>query len=388
MSTSTQPAPTAKSTSLSPRERKDRLKNILERMIPDFETLLQKRVDPNILIYAVMNSIYKSPKLLGCTEKSIIRSVVYLAQIQLMPDTPDNHAHLIPFKNDCTVIVNYQGYIELAHRSERVRTIYANLVYEKDEFEEELGSERRLVHKPYRGGDGRGDIIGAYAVAELLNGGKEWVFMSKAELDKIRDTSKAKDKPDSPWKKWPEEMYKKCPIRRLHKFIPTTPQMSLARQLDDLAAAEKPQDGLADMDALDIDYEDITDEPEPESAASEKLASKLKKKNANGKPKPEPEPKTKPEPEKKAEPKPDRKALEAELFDLLTEHEDALKMELGEDNEVFKLTPDRTADWTAQAIKEYIDQIKLVIHTAGGMEANGNGADDEEGQSQLDLGQG
>lgn len=349
------PVKTAKFESLAPAERKVRMKTILEQMVPDFKTIL-RGVDPKVLVYAVMNSIAKTPKLLDCTQKSLLRSVVYLAQIQLMPDTPDQHAHLIPYGTECQVIVNYQGYIELAHRSGRVETIYAHLVYENDEFDEVLGTERKLHHKPFRGGD-RGKIIGAYAVARLLNGGVEWEYMTWDELEKVRNCSKAKDKPGSPWIVWKEQMYQIRPIRRLRKRIPTTPQMSLAAALDDKFQMGESQEGLGETEYEILDEEGKVEQPPPAETKSDKMAKKFEKKN--GKP---PATKPEPEPEPKTGRTPSRMELEAELFSLIAENEDMLKSVLGEESEVFKYTNKQVAGWTVDGVQTAIAEIKRYLN--------------------------
>jgi recombination protein RecT len=348
---------------LSPKERSNNLRAVLNRMIPDFETALQKRIDPNVLIYAVLNSANKNPKILGCSRESILRSAIYLAQIQLMPDTPDQHAHLVPFGGECTVIVNYQGYIELAHRSERVKTIHAQLVYENDEFEETLGTERKLYHKRLLDGD-RGKIIGAYAVAELINGAMEWTYMPFAELEKIKNTSKSATKPGSAWQTWPTEMHKKAPVRRLHKFIPTTPQMSLAKQLDETASMGESQEGL-----IDTDYEILpeeTEKPEPQTK-SDRLDKKFKKQKEAAKSQKEPE-KKEPEKPKAKDPGPpteerqtDADPTAADLIALIATNEDALRKKVGDDHPMFKYTAQQVEGWTAKAIADTIHQTKLIL---------------------------
>ena len=199
-------------------------------------------------------------------------------------------------------------------------------------------------------------MIGAYAVARLLNGGVEWVYMPLSELDKIRDVSKSKDKSDSPWKKWPEEMYKKIPIRRLHKIIPTTPQMSLAKALDERATTEESQNGLAEAECEILDDGDNGNEvPMPETK-SDKMARKFEKKNGK------PEERPKPEPDNARTPS--RMELEAELFSLIAENEDMLKSILGEDSEVLKYNNKQVAGWTVGGVQDAIKEVRMILDSA------------------------
>jgi len=346
-------------------ERKADLKAAVNRMMPDFNTLLQDPQKAQIFVYAILNAAYRNPELLNCTKESLLKSVIYLAQVDLLPDTPSNHAYLIPFKDNqsgkkvCTVIIGYQGYIDLAHRSGNIKKVWAELVYANDIFEEELGSEPRLRHVPKRDGD-RGDQIGAYAVVEYQTGARQWLFLDTGQLKKIRNSSKC---PNSPaWTKWPDQMDIKTAIRRLMKYIPKNPALALARELDDAAAGGEPQD----MPLISpTDFEVMPDEPE--QTKSEKIAEKLKEKAGNGQVEPEPGDGVPPPPEEtgapqgpekgqKQAPPPDRDALEVELLELISENEANLP-----EGVVQGYTLARIKKWSAKALQEGIDQINLLL---------------------------
>ena len=156
------------------------------------------------------------------------------------------HSYLIPYGKECTLVVGYQGYIDLAYRSGVVSSIHANVVREGDEFEWGEGSEPFIRHKPiaipqaYQQAQqtylsGR-DTTHAYAIARLVGGGHVQVVMLKAEIDAIRSRSRAAH--DGPWVTDPVAMQKKTAIRQLRKFLPMSPQgraLHMAAGLDELA---------------------------------------------------------------------------------------------------------------------------------------------------------
>lgn len=363
-----------------PLEKKDYMKYLMDKLAPDFDLLLQKRMDPNVLIFAVLNSFNKTPKLAECSLKSIMRSIVYLAQIQLMPDTPDQHAHLIPYGGQCTVITNYRGYIELAHRTNRVNSITGHLVHENDEFHLQYGSDPKLDHVPAQGE--RGKIIGAYARAKLANGEVQFEYMNWKELEKIRNSSPSKDRKDSPWKKWPEEMYKKCPIRRLHKFIPSSPAMSMAVALDNTATTGDSQDDLTPIpasfnilededdgngssrqsksDKVADDLDDKSEKPEAKPPEKETKKEKPAQTKRSKRTDPKRTKETKSEPPAKADPPvADRKQREAEFLSYLVEHETAVKTFQVSPGETYN--PGRVAELSEKGLAAAFGYIKTNV---------------------------
>lgn len=114
-------------------------------------------------------------------------------------------------------IIGYKDMIDLARRSGQIVNIYDHAVYFNDEFDYELGLEPKLRHKPCMSGD-RGEFIGAYAVAHFKDGGYQFEFMPKEEIEKRRKCSKAAN--NGPWVTDYEEMAKKTVIRHMWKYLP------------------------------------------------------------------------------------------------------------------------------------------------------------------------
>ena len=102
-----------------------------------------------------------------------------------------------------------------------MKRVSAEIVYKNDKFSRELGMDRNMVHLPSDGD--RGEIIGAQASYELTNGGKDFVYLTKDEIEKFRNRSKAKN--NGPWVTDYEAMAKKTALRRLANLMPLSAEV-------------------------------------------------------------------------------------------------------------------------------------------------------------------
>ena len=210
------------------------------------------------LLRVAMTSIQRTPKLLDCTQKSLLSCVMTCAQLGLEPDAFLGQAYLVPFKNkgvlEAQLIPGYRGYIALARRSGEVQSVSAQVVYEKDEFVLQYGLEDILKHVPAEGD--RGEAKGAYVVFRYKDGSYSFDFMSTEDIEKIRTRSKAKD--SGPWVTDWAEMAKKTVIKRHAKLAPLSVEFQQASVLEDMAHAGESQmpfmgDGFSVDDSETID---------------------------------------------------------------------------------------------------------------------------------------
>ena len=183
------------------------------------------------------------------------------AQLGLEPNTPLGQAYLIPYKNHGTLEaqfqIGYKGLIDLAYRSGQVKTIYAEAVYENDEFEYELGLNPKLVHKPAI--KDRGDVIYYYAVFKLTNGGEGFTVMSKDDIERHKNRfSKAANAGFSPWSTNYDEMAKKTVIKKVLKYAPLSTDIQSQIAQDETIK----RDISADMTLVndEVEYVDVVDE--------------------------------------------------------------------------------------------------------------------------------
>jgi recombination protein RecT len=260
---------------------------------------------------AALLALSRQPKLANCTTTSFLQSMMKAAQLDLDFSGATGQAYLVPYGKACVLVVGYQGMVEVAYRSDKVAYIDAQLVYENDECKFNLGTNPTIVHQPYYGGD-RGEVKFAYAVARLKGIEIPKIeLMSKDEILKIKNRSKAKD--DGPWQTDEPEMMRKTVIRRIFKYLPKTQEILTAAEIDNMsydygnAVAEDVKTGVAGLkerikDAtppkhVDSEQKDISPlepaEVEQLQQADEKPKKKGRPKGSKNRPKetaPEPTP--------------------------------------------------------------------------------------------------
>jgi len=164
-----------------------------------------------------MIAVSRNPALLRCTRASFLESMVRAAELGLRFAGAGGEAYLVPYKSTCTLIIGYRGLCALARRTGKVLRIEARCVYEQDEFAVSYGSGQNIVHRPHLGAD-RGELIAAYALAELKDGGQQLEVMTRGDLDTIMKRSRATDL--GPWRTDFAEMCRKTVVRRLCKYLP------------------------------------------------------------------------------------------------------------------------------------------------------------------------
>lgn len=177
----------------------------------------------------VATLLRRTPALAKCSVQSFASCLLDCAQLGLEPGGALGRAYLVPYKDVCTLVVGYRGLIELAFRSGKMLSIRAEVVYEHDQLEMEMGLDERLRHVPAKGE--RGEPTQVYAIARLTGGAVVWTHMSRAEVDAIRARSKASG--SGPWVTDYTEMTKKTAIRRLAKILPMATEADLAIDAED-----------------------------------------------------------------------------------------------------------------------------------------------------------
>lgn len=238
---------------------------------------LPKHMTADRLARIALTEIRKVPKLAQCNQTSFLGAIMQCAALGLEPGGALGHAYLLPFdkrqKNaqgrwetvdtEVQLIVGYRGMIDLARRSGQIQSLEARAVYAKDEFHVELGLDSTIVHKPAWDEVDRGPLVFAYAVAKLKDGGVQFDVMSRAEIEKIRARSKAKD--SGPWVTDFDEMAKKTVVRRLFKYLPVSIEIQRAVGLDEQAEVGVSQDNAL---LVDVEYQHVLpSEAEQEAAA-------------------------------------------------------------------------------------------------------------------------
>jgi recombination protein RecT len=128
----------------------------------------------------------------------------------------------IPFKDTITPVLGYKGLITLLLRSDKIKKIWTEVVYEDDDFIYEMGLEPKLVHIPNHDADrSNSKIKFVYACAKLEDNEVTFKVMSTKEVRGIINTLKVSNELYFNEKKDPENwMIKKVVLKQLAKTLP------------------------------------------------------------------------------------------------------------------------------------------------------------------------
>lgn len=158
---------------------------------------------------------------------SLINAVHNIASVGLSLNPALKHAYLVPRDGKVCLDFGYKGLSHLAMDAGSIKYVQAEIVYSKDTFElRGRGEEPKHLRDPFS--PDRGDIRGAYCIAELADGNFLVETMSLSEIHAIRDRTQAyKAYVDGkvkscPWVSDEGEMMKKTVIRRASKAWPMT----------------------------------------------------------------------------------------------------------------------------------------------------------------------
>lgn len=226
-----------------------------------------KHMSPERMLRTFVQATARTPGLLKCNMRSVIGGMLTLSQVGLEPNTPLQHAFLIPFKRtiknketgkwdqeiyEVQVIFGYPGLLDLSYRSSMLSAVHADVVWEKDTFSFEYGTDAHLRHKPMgRRHDGESPVW-AYAHAKLKDG-QAFEVLPYSEVLRIRDNAQgyraalaAKEKAErenwkklpatwteAPWVKHEIQMSRKTAFRALSKWLPRSVELAAAISLDE-----------------------------------------------------------------------------------------------------------------------------------------------------------
>lgn len=245
---------------------------------------LPKHIPEAVLFNAVLNSIRKNElayqkgktksRLTDCSAASMLSAIMCCAETGLIPDSPAQECHLIPFGGQVTWMPGYRGLIRLARQSGDVADVETAVVFEKDKFSCVRGLNQDLKLEEADGD--RGEMVKVYAIIFYTDARirPRFEVMSKADVDKVR--SHAPGKGSDAWVKWYEEQARKTVLKRLLKTAPFSPQLVTAIDRDNQIEIEGTQE------LHDTVKELVGTAIESRKPATQRLTDELKAKNGNG----------------------------------------------------------------------------------------------------------
>jgi len=190
------------------------------------------------------SSLMVQPKLLDCTQASLLSSMIQSGQLGLEPIL--GKAAIIPYNNkrgnewflEAQFQPMYRGLCDLARRSQRT-IISGHVVYETDKFEILYGTEEKIIFVPDFMAEAlsdRGRKLGAFTVWKFPDEDQTTIkFMPWADIMDVRDKySKAwkKKGKDSPWGMREDEMAVKTVVKNHAKLQPCSIELDFAVNMD------------------------------------------------------------------------------------------------------------------------------------------------------------
>lgn len=211
------------------------LRSMVESMKGQFKMALPSLLTPDRFMRVALTCINKNPKLLECTQSSVLACLLDCAALGIEPD--GRRAHLIPYGKVCTLIIDYKGIAELVRRSGDVATLHAGIVYPDDEFDYAFGTNQFLKHKPSLKERKDAKPVCVYSYVKLKDGQEDFDVMSIEAVDKVRKRSRSGN--NGPWVTDYDEMAKKTVFRRHSKWLPLSPELRDKIEKDDEPLTEQ-----------------------------------------------------------------------------------------------------------------------------------------------------
>lgn len=203
---------------------------------------------------SVMASVQKTPKLLECDAMTVVNSFMTMAQTGLMPSDVSGEAYVLPYKGKAQFQLGYQGLVTLFYRAGGT-SVVTEIVRKNDKFSYVNGKIRHEIDI-FKSDSERGEVIGAYAIAKLNNGGEISKVMNKKDIVEIgKRYSQSFTSEYSPWNEkndlqsW---MLKKTVLKQLGKMLPKNETIYKAIAIDneDSVIAKRLDEAEKDADKM------------------------------------------------------------------------------------------------------------------------------------------
>lgn len=196
---------------------------MIETYRQDFATVLPTHVRSDTWVRLAQGVLRRDQNLARVAKGNVGSLMAALLECARLGHEPGTESfYLVPYGSEIQGIEGYRGVVERMYRAGKVTSVKAEVVRANDAFDYRPDLMARPVHRPDWFGD-RGDIIGAYAYAELADGGtSRVVVINRDYIAKVKAQSKGSDKPSSPWVKWEEAMVLKTVAHRLEPWVPTS----------------------------------------------------------------------------------------------------------------------------------------------------------------------
>jgi recombination protein RecT len=209
----------------------------------DLAKLLGNPQKVDRFVRVTLTATQANPELLNANRRTLLLACMKAASDNLMPDGKEAVFNVyntkVKKKNDGgNVVETWEPHVQyLPMVGGIVKKMYGlmdydgkpmvlrvttGIVHRKDQFSYELGDEPKIFHKPDTS-DEPGEITHAYASIKLNNGEFVRAVMTKEQIEKTRQQSKA---PDSlMWKQFYDQGCRKAVLKRAAKDMPSSVEL-------------------------------------------------------------------------------------------------------------------------------------------------------------------
>lgn len=239
----------------------------VRKMADKLEGALPDGISPDRIITIALTSIRNNPKLAQCEPASFLGSLMEAAQLGLEPNTALGEGYIIPYyikergQFEASFQMGYQGLLSLAYRTNKYARIYAHEVYANDEFEYELGLNKRLEHIP--ADIPEGEPIRYYACYHLTNGGHDFFTWSRERIDlHAKQFSQGQDNYSSPWNRNFDAMAMKTMLKKVLQYAPKSVELAEQMANDGAVISVDEQGNRKTVYAYEMQPKQITEQEE------------------------------------------------------------------------------------------------------------------------------
>ena len=168
-------------------------------------------------------------KLERCKPATYVRSLLEAASFGFALD--GKNCYPIPYGDEVTCAFDYKAIVVCARRAGSIKDAWFQDVRENDHFiRNETNGKKTYEFRMADDEDNRGEPKGAYAVVVLPDDTVRFEYMTRKELEKVRNASKS---PNSPaWANWSDRMYGKAVLKRALQGLDLDPAVRRMIDLD------------------------------------------------------------------------------------------------------------------------------------------------------------
>ena len=266
-------------------------------------------LEPEKVLRFALNAVNTTPRLRECSLKSWMGCLMAATGLGLEPNTPLEHAWLVPYKNrrkidgtwqdvyEAQFLIGYKGLVNLSWRNERQLIMLPGVACENDTYSSKLTSAAGtgVLWEFEAARRNRGEPVTAFCFTRYItphgHHGDALTELDKEEVYQLRSRSmtyrtltanvanarndrervKAEQKlAETPWVFWEAMMWTKSAIRRHASYLPLSPALTVAARIDGLQdEARFDFEAMADTDVARAVMAGEMDPPTIEATASE-----------------------------------------------------------------------------------------------------------------------